>query len=132
MKLEPKKYFTINIDTFCVDIAFFINYSPGEVVEFAKKKKNKYLYNLVKHLEDGDFNSSGVKAQMYPLERGYLVLLKSYKNSFRINLTYAMHEISHLVSWILLDRRIPLTKDSDEVYAYLTEEITKKYLFKLY
>ena len=132
MKKSLKKYFTITIDTFCVDIAFFINYSPNEVVEFAKKKKDKSLYNLIKHIEDEDFKSSGVKAQMYPLERGYLVLLKSYKNSFRTNLVCACHEISHLVSWILLDRRIPLTKDSDEVYAYLTEEITKKFLFKLY
>ena len=132
MKLEPKKYFTIAIDTFCVDIAFFINYTPSEVVEFSKKKKDKSLYNLIKHIEDEDFKSSGVKAQMYPLERGYLVLLKSYKKSFRTNLVCAQHEISHLVSWILLDRRIPLTKDTDEVYAYLTEEITKKFLFKFY
>ena len=127
---KDKKQFCISIDTFCVDIQFFINYSGPDILNYCKKK-NKPLFELIKDLDFDSYNDLAVEAMMYPLKRGYMVMLKFYKDSFRMNLSNAMHEISHLVSWILLDRRIKLSKNTDEVYAYLTEEIVRKFLLKL-
>ncbi len=132
---EKKQFFVISIETFDVEIAFFINYSPIEAIDLTShKKKLKELNRMLKeeNFDTYNYDSSAINARMLPLERGYAVFIKNYKDSFRMNLCNAQHEISHLVSWILLDRRIPLNKDTDEVYAYLTSEITRKYLYKLY
>lgn len=133
VKLQKKQYFNLSIDTFRVDIAVFINYSLDEAVSMAKRKKK--LHKLAEYLEEcnGEGMLDGAnEARMFPLKQGYAVFFKFYKDSHRINVGTISHEVSHLVSWILLDRRIPLSKDSDEVYAYLTEEITRKILFQWY
>jgi len=131
MKLETKKYFYISTDTFATDIFFFINYSLTEIKkEIKKKKKYQELYNLLSdYSEELEEN---IKGRMYPLKRGYAIQLKLYKNSHRKNISLAIHEINHLVNWLLMDRRVPLTKETDEVYAYLTEELFFKFLNKLY
>jgi len=134
MKLENKKFFCISIDTFVVEVAFFINYPLAEAIkETGKKKKYHTLSEYLTEHQDHEWaNEKGVDARMYPLTKGYAVFLRFYKNSHRHNVAILSHEVSHLVSWILLDRRILLSKDSDEVYAYLTEEITKKFLLGWY
>lgn len=133
MKLEKKQYFNISIDTFRVDVAVFINYSMEEAIRMAKKKKK--LHKLAEYLGECDGNDlleGANEARMYPLKQGYAVFFKFYKDSHRKNIGSIAHEVSHIVSWILLDRRIPLSKDSDEVYAYLMEEIVLKILFEWY
>jgi len=134
-KLDKQKFFYISTDTFKTDIAIFINYTQEEACNI-KGKKYEELRLLLKNALTGDvekdFMDSAILGRMVPLEKGYALFLKFYKNSFRKNIALASHEISHLVSWILLDRRIPLSKDSDEVYAYLTENLTEQFLFKLY
>ena len=136
IKLGQKKYFNISIDTFDVDISFFINYSYEEMLEYTKRKKlkilNEYLQGFNDYEEEYGEEEDGVEARMYPLKQGYAVRFKFYKDSFRLNLSNVCHEINHLVNWILMDRRINLTKDNDEVFAYLTEEIINKFLFKWY
>lgn len=131
-KLEEKKFFYISIETFRVDVSFFINYSVPEAIKITSKKKRFEKLNT--YLKDCDYDAleGANEGRLYPLNQGFAVFLKFYKNSHRINIALASHEISHLVSWILMDRRIPLSKDSDEVYAYLTEEIMKKFLYKWY
>ena len=131
IKLEPKKYFHIGTDTFATDIFFFINYSLSEIKkEIKNKKKYKELYELLSEYNENTGDTC--KGRMYPLKNGYAVELKLYKDSHRKNISLAIHEITHLVNWILEDRQIPLSKDTDEVYAYLTEELFFKFLSKLY
>jgi hypothetical protein len=36
------------------------------------------------------------------------------------------HELFHFVYWLLSDRGIPLTKDTNEVYAYLLESLVDR------
>lgn len=128
--LEPKKYFVINIETFNVDVAFFINFSEEEMKDYWKKK-GKDLYDLVKDIKTED-DEGTEKGQMYPLKRGFAVRLWFYKDCLRLNVCLLAHEVSHLAYWILSRRRVTQNDTTDEVYAYLTEEITKKFLFKWY
>lgn len=133
MKLEKKKYFNISIDTFRVDIAVFINYSMEEAIKMTSRRKaTKRLAEYLRECDGEGLLDGANEARMYPLKQGYAVFLKFHKDSYRLNIATLSHEVSHLVSWILLDRRVLLSKESDEVYAYLTEEITKKILFNWY
>ena len=82
---------------------------------------------------EGDSVLEGANlGRMFILKQGYAVFLRFPKNSFRLNIALLSHEISHVVSFLLMDRRIKLSQDSDEVYAYLTEELTYKFLKELY
>lgn len=131
LKMEPKKYFWISINTFACDVFFFINYSHTEIVkELKNKKKYKQLVEYLNEYTDDE--SDSVMGRMLPLKRGYAVRLCFPAKSHRKNISLLSHEVSHLVSWILMDRRINLTKDNDEVFAYLTEEIMYKFLTKWY
>ena len=131
IKMEQKKYFEISINTFCTDIFFYINYTHQEIIKELKNKK-KYK-ELVEYLGDyeGD-DTDNILGRMLPLRRGYAVRLWFPKNSHRKNIALLSHEVSHLVNWLLMDCRIILSKDNDEVYAYLTEEIMYKFLNKWY
>jgi hypothetical protein len=134
-KLDKQKFFYIGTDTFKTDIAIFINYTPKEALKIKGKKYSELRKLLARSYDDihpDEFEMDSVLGRMLPLERGYALFLKFYKNSFRKNLSLASHEISHVVSWLLLDRRISLTKETDEVYAYLTEQLIEQFLFKLY
>lgn len=131
-KLEPKKRFYISCDTFATDIAFFVNYSHSEMIKAAKNWNDDLYKFLGKYSDVDDEEDSANLGRMYPLERGYAVRLTFFKDSHRSNIGLLSHEVSHLVSWMLLDRRIKLSKNTDEVYAYLTEELIKKFLFKWY
>lgn len=136
-KLDKKKFFIINTSTFDTDIAIFINYSFDEVLK-VKGNHLKELRELLqswkdKNKDEEDFiNSKSINGRMIPLDKGYAVFLKFYKDSFRLNMALAIHEITHVVAWLLNDRRIKLSLETDEVYAYLMEELCKKFMFKLY
>lgn len=130
--LEKKKCFVVSVDVFEVDISFFINYSTEEMLKESGKISTKLQKYLTEYIEKEEPDTDSILGRMYPLKSGYAVKLKFFKNSFRLNVALVAHEVSHLVSWILLDRCVPLSKDSDEVYAYLTEDIMKKFLFKWY
>lgn len=132
-KLEQKKYIHVSIDTFRVDIAVFVNHTFEEAVTYSKRTKK--LHRLAEYLEECDSENileGANEGIMYPLKQGYAVFLRLEKDNYRKNIGLISHEVSHLVSFILLDRRIPLSKETDEVYAYLTEEIMLKILYGWY
>ena len=131
-KLESKKYFKISCETFATDVACFINFSMDEAIQYCEKKKLTALAEMLKKQDKQGLDDLALLARMYPLDRGYAVFLNFKKNEHRRNISIFAHELSHVVSWMLMDRRIPLTKDSDEVYAYATEELMKKFLFAWY
>jgi hypothetical protein len=133
-KLSKKQFFIVSTDTFDCDIAVFINYSYQEALKI-KGIRFVELKELLKDaldLEDNITDQTEIKGRMIPMKKGYAVFLKFYKDSFRLNIKLALHEFSHVVSWMLMDRRIPLSKDTDEVYAYVIEDLFGKFLYKLY
>lgn len=136
-KLSKKQFFVISTDTFNADIAVFINYSFEDALKiegknFAELKEllNKAIIDC--NLKNDFWNEKTILGRMIPLEKGYCVFLKFYEDSFRLNIKVAVHEFSHVVSWLLIDRKINLSKETDEVYAYLIEELFGKFLYKLY
>ena len=136
MKLENKQFFYIGTDTFQCDIGCFINYTPKEAVKYLKNKKRyQDLSQLIEKacdVDNAEFDNDYIRGRMLPLDRGYCMFLKFYADSHRKNMSLVVHEMTHVVSWLLLDRRIELSKDTDEVYAYLMESLMEQFFNKWY
>lgn len=131
---HPQK-FVINVDMFSVDVGFAINNTEKEIKTWLKRiagekyEKNKdYLDEELKGWDD----LTRWNGRMIPLSGGFIILVRMEKDYFRKSLGCLVHEINHCVNWLLMDRRIQLTKDNDEVYAYLSEFLTRAALLKMY
>lgn len=131
-KLDKKRWFIIENDTYKQDILCCFNMTSEEVLKILKKKHSKLTEEDIELLNDKDFQKNSVDGTMYKLEQGFVISLKWHKDSFRANLCVAMHEIMHITHYILRDLRIPLKENTEEAYTYLFTSLMEKFLFKLY
>lgn len=130
---DRKRSFLVSNDTYRQDILFCFNMTGKEAVKaLAKISKTIAEENKDYILGDQDHKRDSVDGTMYPLTRGYLVMLKWPKKNFRYNVCNAVHEIMHVTHYILRNVRIPLEENTEEAYTYLQQDILKKFLFKLY
>ena len=130
-KWTDKAHFHISVDMFKVDIVFVCNCDKKEVLlklKMALRENFKYFESA----RIGDWDEETIIGRMMCFRGGFIVLLKDNKGNFSNYISNLIHEITHVVSYLLRDRSIPLTEDTEEVYAYLTEYITREALLKLY
>lgn len=134
MKPDKKRHFVITAQPYKQDILVCINLTKHEAFK-VYKRLNKNATKQDEEYVTGESNKdtdSGITGTMYPMSCGYLITLKSYKDSFRKNILNALHEITHAVHYILRHIRIPLEENTEEAYTYLLEDLYSQYLFKLY
>lgn len=124
--------FVIDVNIFNVDVGFAINSTEQEIKTWLQKLSGKKYKDFDEKELKGWDNSETDLGRMINFEGGFVVLLKLEKNKFRYSIGILAHEINHVVNYLLMDRRISLSKDNDEVYAYLTEYITREALLKMY
>lgn len=132
-KIDKKRYFIITSEMFHQDILVCFNMTPSEAFK-VYKRKNKFSNDEdAKFLpEDKEHGSISTLGTMYPMSRGYVVILKWPKNNFRLNVCCALHEFTHVSHYILRNVRIPLEEKTEEAYTYLIEDLMRQFLFKLY
>lgn len=131
--LDKKRHFIICSEIYNQDILVCFNSSPLEAFKIYRKLNKETTEDDKKLVaEDKEHNSVSTVGTMYPMSRGYIVIIKWYKKSFRQNIVCAIHELTHVSHYILRNIRIPLTQDSEEAYTYLIEDLMKQFLFKLY
>lgn len=130
-KWTDKSNFHVSVDMFKVDIVFVCNCNEEETRKALEEAcGDNFGQFKSKHLKGwDDTNNLG---RMIPFMGGFVVLLKQDGGGFRTFVSVMAHEITHVVQYLLRDRRIPLTEDTEEVHAYLTEYITREALLKLY
>lgn len=132
-KPDKKKHFVITSEIYHQDILVCLNMTPKEAMKIYCRKNSEATEEDKKYLiEDKEHGSISTLGTMYPMSRGYVVILKWYKQSFRYNLCCAIHELTHVSHYILRHVRIPLEEKTEEAYTYLIEDLMKKFLFKLY
>lgn len=125
------KAFHVSVDMFKVDVVFICNANKEESVKLLKEMCGSNYTKLSK----GSFKGWSVETilgRMLQYKGGFVVLLKDSDGNFRTFVSILAHEINHVVCYLLKNRRIPLNEDTEEVYAYLTEYITREALLKLY
>lgn len=127
-----KKFFVVNVDVFGVDVGFCVNAKESEIKSWLKKMSGeKYKDFNEKQLDDWEDSKTNL-GRIIEFSGGFIVLLKADNDQFRKFVSILVHEIVHVVNYLLKNRGISLGEDSHEIYAYLTEYITKEALIKLY
>ena len=128
------KYFSVPCNTFNLDLGVFVNLSEEEIMQHARKAgvKDVVLEHLPEAVSDWDADPTLMGLMIQPGNACYMILLRLNKNRFRDAMGTLVHEVHHAVTYILRNKRIPLTIDTEEVHAYLHEELVTKVLDKLY
>jgi len=129
---HQQKAFAFDVAPFETDLVVFIN--PTE--EFMKKSLKDMMgkgYANFDEREIGEWDSSKTdKGRLIKVAGGFAILVKANKNQFREFVGVLTHEIVHAVQYILRQRRIGLSEETEEVHAYLTENLLVRILKELY
>lgn len=128
-----KKFFIVHIDVYSVDIVFCVDQKEEEIKKYLKKVSGENYEKFDESLLDEWDEVQTNLGRMVPFSGGFVVLLKVTKEmGFRHFLSIAAHEVIHVTHYMLRNRRIPLSEDTEEVYTYLSENILLQTLNKLY
>lgn len=132
-KWTEKKTIVITIDMFKTDVVFFIGSTEKDIKKYLiKVAPNTYSDFNKEELSNWD-NSEINEGRMIPFGGGFLVLLKPLsKKGFRYFVSVLTHEIIHVSHYLLREKRIPLTEETEEVYTYLADYLLLEVLNKLY
>lgn len=132
---KDKKFFHIHVPVWNLDVCVSVAYNGKETYEKLQKiteVKKDILDDIKVLLYEYDTEGEEVKGRMFSLSGGYIVCIRPYKDDFRRTIALIVHEMTHVSHYILRDRRIPLSEDTEEAYAYLVEFLVKETLNKLY
>lgn len=126
-----KKNFLVNVDVYKIDIIVFVNGSKNEILKGLKTIIPKH-YKDFNDTELDDWGLDTTEGRMIPFKGGFIVLLKAKKDYFRKFVGTLSHEMIHVCHYILRERRIPLSEDTEEAYTYLAEHLIRETLNKSY
>ena len=118
------KYFAIMDEIYHKNFHLIINESEDDVMTWLEKKHGKLPGNLVQA-----FNS-GQAMVIWDYAPFYYVWLKTF--DWKINeQACLMHELSHVVDFVLTNAGIKINKSNTEVRAYYLEYLMKQVYKKL-
>lgn len=129
------KVLILSADVYNVDIIVIVNMPSKEALRKLKGKvPAKELVALKGMTEewDKDIESGVVEGRMFQLKGGFVVFVNLDRHKFRKSVGTLVHELSHVTHYLLLNRQIALSQETDEAYAYLMEHLTVQALRKLY
>ena len=127
-----KQSFYMNVDMFSTDIVVFVNKSGDEIKnELKRLAPNKYEHfdeSSLDHWDEGLVTNG----MMVPFTGGFVVFLKLEKDSFRESVSLITHEMTHVTQYLLRNRGIELSTETEEIHAYLVENLVYQTLINIY
>lgn len=126
------QHFLITVDPFGIDVGFAINSTPEKTRRWLKQKGSENYKTFTEEHRLDEFVKDGADGEMLKFGGAYLILLRSTPEGFRYFLGTAVHEITHVIQYILRRVRTPLCDETEEMYAYHIGNLTNKFLMKLY
>lgn len=137
MKLFGKKIVrAFEIEPYHQECVLVVNGHFADAYDFIKKLKTLSAKEIVKHIEENK-SSYLVKKErtescLYTdLPYGY-VMLVDHQDSWISTVGNIVHESVHLSHYVLHRAGLTLSKDSEEAFTYLAENITEKILEIMY
>ncbi len=117
---------------FRVDVLIAVDCSEKDLAQWAKKHAPLHLKTMTDAVKGWDEAvASGItEGSMVQHGGGFVVFLKPNKNWIRM-FGCLVHELTHVTQYLLNDRRIPLTKETTEVHAYLVEHLVMEAASKM-
>jgi hypothetical protein len=136
--IHDKQFIILDVDPFDVNVGIAVNMTEKEIL--SEIRKTGCPEDLITKMMDptspatlADYDKDiQYKGRMAQLGGGFIVALRLRRNEFRKNLSILVHELTHVSHYLLRDRRIPLTVDTEEVYTYLLEDMMYKAMMRLY
>jgi hypothetical protein len=127
------QFHVLNVDVYNTDVGVAVNMSEDAVLRrIAKLHSNTdNLASLRRDISGWDDNPANV-GRMAPLAGGFVVLFRFDRRDFRKAVGTIAHEMTHVTQWLFRNRNTPLTPDTDEAYAYLTDYLVTTTLRRLY
>jgi len=116
---QKKQVFCISADVYRVDVVVAVDSKEKDVYEWAKKNAKKHASEIAARIKGWDDDSC--EGRMYP-GNGFIVFINSNESWIKTFGTL-VHEMTHVVHYLLRDRRIPLIEDTEEAYTYLIEHL---------
>lgn len=130
---NDKKHFLVHVDVYNVDIVFCSGMNESEIKTTLKKVagKNYDQFNetFLDHWDKGKQNVG----RMCHFMGGFVIMMKPKEcKGFRMFVSVLVHELSHVTHYLLRDRGMELSQETEEAYTYLVEYLTRQILMKLY
>lgn len=130
---DDKRHFVVHVDVYNVDIIFFIDKNENEIKKTLKKLSGiRYKNFNENHLDNWDKDIKNL-GRMCSFMGGFVVMMKPKEcKGFRMFTSTLVHELSHVTHYLLRDRGMELSNETEEAYTYLIEFLTREVLMKLY
>ena len=119
---EEKQIFVLIVAMFKVDVVVSIGMSAKEILRWTNRHAKEYIKEeIAEQIKefDTDFQRDG-QGRMIQTGGGFLVAIRPNPSWVKTFGTL-VHEMTHVTQYLLKDRSIPLSQDTDEVHAYLVE-----------
>lgn len=127
-----KQHHAIVTPLWDVTVGVYINMTEAEIWKTLAPYVTTNLHKQhIKELEGWD-EYGRVKGRVFPFGGGQILLARCMKDNFRSDLNTLVHEVTHVVHNILIQRGVFLTRETEEVYAYMVGGLTEQILRKLW
>lgn len=119
---QQRQIFLINADIFKVDVVIAVDSTEADAVKWMKKNAHKRLHEqLAEKFKGWDEDCKGdCEGRMFETGGGFFVFIRSNESWVKTFGTL-VHEMTHVTHYLLRNRRMPLSEDTEETYAYLIE-----------
>lgn len=133
-RFYDKQFFVLNVTMFNTDVGVAINMDERDVLGRLRKvcSNPELLKQAAQEMSGWDDDAGHAEGRMCKMGGGFFVLLRLRKGYFRRAAAILTHEMVHVTQYLLRDRRVPLSQDTEEVHAYLTEHLVEQSLRRLY
>lgn len=125
--------FVVTVPIFNVDVAVLVNMTGAQALKHARRCYNaRALADFERNLDQETWDLDGTRGRAMGVANGFAVLLHVGGDNFAYDTSIVVHECSHVTQWLLRNRDIPLTEETEEVYCYLLDYIVKRVIERLW
>lgn len=120
-------FFLLKADPYTIDVAFAIEETNESVYRYLKRNL-RMPQRVVDSLKEYDKEKPKFQGRTNLFDNGAILVRLNVPVKGPITMGLLVHEVFHAVSYILNNAGMPLRDDSEEAWAYLLQDLTKKAL----
>lgn len=128
MSFSVKKHFILDCGIFQFETLVIINKTPRQVQKLLEKYKRSLPDNLIEYLNEKPEGSGAYVWNKDP----WISVIYLRPTSYVQLQTLFEHEKFHFVYHILSHVGIKLSDETEEVYAYLSEHLTRQFILEIW
>lgn len=138
-KYRKKQVFILTVEPYNIDCIVVCNGQVSDALKLLKRINksdtgNKVVDIIEKNKDDykDDFILYTNTGRLYTELDGPYIMIVSHSNNWIKTTGAVSHECNHLSHYVLRNAGIELTKDTEEAYTYLQQDLLEKVIKKMY